>query len=161
MAEAPHALYLPPATHSAASEPTRRALEYVEGAAPALQKQLNVTVEVYALRPKDAANPRVATAFRRRGISSLPALLAGGRAYVGCHEIKDYYSRRLGPGRPGNPAPHHRAGPVQQEWGGDPEDFANTSAEEELDSFMRNEIGGGGRLGSNIDFSELGYGGDD
>lgn len=164
MTETPHALYLPPAAHRAAAAPTRRALECVEGAAPALRRQLGVTVEVYALRPKDAANPRVAAAFRRRGISSLPALLAGGRAYVGCREIGDYYSRRLsrGAGAPRDPGgyagqdhPGSRLTP-----GATPEEFANDTAEEELDAYMRREMGGGGRLGG-VDVSELGYGGGD
>lgn len=168
MTETPHALYLPPAAHRAAAAPTRRALECVEGAAPALRRQLGVTVEVYALRPKDAANPRVAAAFRRRGISSLPALLAGGRAYVGCRKIEDYYSRRLSRGagaRRG--APRDPGGYAGQDYpgsrltpGADSEEFANDTAEEELDAYMRREMGGGGRLGG-IDVSELGYGGGD
>jgi len=167
MAETPHALYLPPAAHRAAAAHTRRALECVEGAAPALRRQLGVTVEVYALRPKDAANARVAAAFRRRGISSLPALLAGGHAYVGCRAIEDYYGRRLnrgGNGGPRGPAGRGAAAPGPPggyDTSGDSEDFANDTAEEELDAYMRQEIGGGGRLGGGIDVSELGYGGED
>lgn len=152
MTEKPHAVYLPPAAGAvpAAAGPARRALEYTLGVAPALRQRLGVTVEVYSLRPKDAADPRVTAAFRRRGIGGLPALLAGGHAYVGCREIEEYYSRRL------SLAPRGFAGRGPTE-----EEFADASAEEELDAYMRHEMGGGGRLGGGIDVGELGYGGGD
>ena len=162
MAERAHALYLPPPSRGAVATPNRRTLKYIESVAPTLRQQIGVSVEVYALRLKDAANPRVAAAFRRRGVSSLPALLAGGRAYVGCREIENYYSRRL------SLASDSRGGYPQGGRGGypqggrpapdaDPED----SAEEALNDYMRSEMGGGGRLGSGIDVSGLGYEGDD
>ena len=85
----PHALYLPPAAHSAAAAQTHRVLACVESAAPLWRRQ-GGNVEVFVLRPKDAANGRVAAAFRRRGVGGLPALLAGGRAYVGVGQIESY-----------------------------------------------------------------------
>jgi hypothetical protein len=174
MTEKPHAVYLPPtaAAAPAAAGPARRALEYILDVAPALRQRLGITVEVYTLRPKDAVNPRVTAAFRRRGIGSLPALLAGGHAYVGCREIEEYYSRRLSRAPRGfakhDPKPRWGAsGPSWEPGGSDgplggaeaEEEFANASAEEELDAYMRHEMGGWGRLGGGIDVSELGYGG--
>jgi hypothetical protein len=177
MTEKPHAVYLPPTAGAvpAAAGPARRALEYILDVAPTLRQRLGVTVEVYTLRLKDAADPRVTAAFRRRGIGSLPALLAGGNAYVGCREIEEYYSRRISRAPRGfaehDPKSRFKAsGPT---WGfgngGGPlgvaaeaeEEFANASAEEELDAYMRHEMGGWGRLGGGIDVSELGYGGGD
>jgi hypothetical protein len=187
MTEKPHAVYIPPtaAAVPAAAGPARRALEYILDVAPALRQRLGVTVEVYTLRPKDATDPRVTAAFRRRGVGSLPALLAGGHAYVGCREIEEYYSRRLSRAPRGfaEHDPKSRWGASGPTWGfggGDPaasawgsgggdagvrgvaeaeEEFANASAEEELDAYMRHEMGGWGRLGGGIDVSELGYGG--
>jgi hypothetical protein len=189
MTEKPHAVYLPPTAGAvpAAAGPARRALEYILDVAPTLRQRLGVTVEVYTLRLKDAADPRVTAAFRRRGIGSLPALLAGGHAYVGCREIEEYYSRRIGRASRGfaehDPKSRFKAsGPTWGFGGGDPaasawgfgsgggplgvaaeaeEEFANASAEEELDAYMRHEMGGWGRLGGGIDVSELGYGGGD
>jgi len=169
MAERAHALYLPPPSRGAAATPNRRTLEYIESVAPALRQQVGVAIEVYALRLKDAANLRVTTAFHRRGVSSLPALLAGGRTYFGGREIENYYSRRLSRGgdpqvgRGGNPQVGRGGGPQmgysqvgRPALDADPETFANESAEEALNDYMRSEMGGGGRLGSGIDVSGLG-----
>jgi hypothetical protein len=160
-----HALYLPPASQGAAAATASRcALEFVEGTAAELRRQLGVTVKVYALRPKDATDARVLAAFRGRGVSSLPALLAGGRAHVGCHAIEEYYKRLLPPAAASPPAaspPRSRAGawrppPARAAGFGDgardgarderddPEEIANSDAVEDLDSYMLSEIGIGG-----------------
>ena len=168
-----HALYLPPASQGAAAATASRcALEFVEGSTAELRRQLGITVEVYALRPKDATDARVLAAFRGRGVSSLPALLAGGRAHVGCRAIEEYYKQLLPPvaaaapprGRAGSwrPPPPAAAAPraacgdsaafgdsardgAARDERDDPEETANSDAIEDLDSYMLSEIGIGHR----------------
>ena len=103
MGETEHSLYIPPVTVAAAAAPAQRALKYINSIAPALWSHFGITVRVYQIRPKDIVNPRVRAAFRRRDIDRLPALLAEGRAYIGCREIENYYSHRLQPDEEDSP----------------------------------------------------------
>ena len=123
-----HTLYLPPNSKVISDN----ILKYIDSIASKLKSQLNITVEIRPLRPKDIANPDVMEAFQRKGINSLPALLVKGTAYIGINDIKKYYSSKL-----------------------------NTKVDDSniLEDYMRGEMGGTGRLGSNIDISE-GYSAD-
>jgi hypothetical protein len=102
-------------------------LIYINSVASKLKSQLNITVEIRPLRAKDIANSDVMEAFQRKGINSLPALLVKGTAYIGINEIKKYYSSQL---------------------------TAKVDDRNIFDDYIRSEIGGVGRLGSNIDISE-------
>jgi hypothetical protein len=86
-----HALYLPGETHSAETAAVlREAAQFADSATPVLRRQ-GVDLVVWRVRDRDLQDPRVREAFRRRGVGGLPALLAGGRAAVGCHEIEQFY----------------------------------------------------------------------
>jgi hypothetical protein len=177
-----HALFLPPAPCAPAAR--GRALESLAAAAPALRRR-GQAVHVYSLRPRDAASARVAAAFRRRGVSALPALLAEGRALSGAAAIEAFYAgARPGPsargsapgprrardaegypgGLPGSVGPAGWAPAPLPESGGAPrhyseEDHLEAEAAEQLEAFMLDELGGS--AGVSIDASGLGYRGED
>ncbi len=85
-----HALYLPDASQPSA----REAAQFASSAAPALRRR-GIRLEAWPVRVVDLAEPRVLEAFRRRGVGSLPALIAEGRTLVGCREIEEFYAPQL------------------------------------------------------------------
>jgi hypothetical protein len=132
---------------------TRRIAGLLERLAPQIRRQLGVAVEVYRVRAKDARNPRVRAALKRRGVGSLPAVLAGGRAYVGCREIEEFYARALAPPRPREspePAAPRFEGPEGEPGAELPDD----SAQDALDAFYRTEMRVG-PLGGEVDVRDL------
>ncbi len=112
---------------------------------------------MHRVRAQDARNKKVVEAFRRRGVTRLPALLAHGRAHVGCEMIEEYFresAARAALGRPPvrGAARAHAAGDDYSTgaFASEDEDASN-----ELDEFYQREIAMSGR-GANIDMATWG-----
>jgi len=58
-------------------------------------KQMGVSTKVNKIKSADLRNPRLIEAMKRRGITSLPAVVTPNNVYVGLKTIFDLYSRNL------------------------------------------------------------------
>jgi hypothetical protein len=105
----------------------QRAGAQLDRVAPQLGR-LGIAVEVCRIRPCDIRNPRVLAALRRRGITSLPALLAEGRAHVGLNAIGAYYDALAAP-----PPARRRDGPRDADTSREYSDGGADSADARLD----------------------------
>jgi hypothetical protein len=103
-----HTIYLPnDDARAEVQRTTAETLRIADWATPYLRR-LQITLTVWRVRASDLSNPRVVAAFKARGVESLPALVAGPSAMVGCAAIEGYYKGVIAsPGADiGAPPPH-------------------------------------------------------
>lgn len=138
-------------------ELTLAILRYVHDRVPVFN-QMGVQVRVHRVKKRDLANPRLVEALKRRGITSLPALVSPNNTYVGNRGIGEVYEKNI--------ADYHRhmgrgEAPSGTSGGGDGGD------DDALASFYRNELavatseGEGGGLGGEEALGDSGAEGGD
>lgn len=138
-----HLLYVK--TAPGAAETTLALLRYVAARLPALRR-MGAAPRVNRVSDRALASPEVLRAFAARGITGLPALLAGGKVYVGLSAIVGAYDRNLRALAEGGGGAGGASAAADDE--GDP-----------LEAFYRREVSGAGGPGAAGDEDEVGEGG--
>ena len=86
-----HTIYVPrDAPHPETLQSVGEALRIADWAAPYIGRKGH-KLTVWRIRASDLSNQRVLAAFRSRGISDLPALIAGKEVLIGCSAIEGFY----------------------------------------------------------------------
>lgn len=86
-----HTIYVPrDAPHPATQKAVSEALRIADWAAPYIRRRGDELL-VWRVRAGDLGNARVLAAFESRGVTSLPALIAGKQALIGCSAIEGFY----------------------------------------------------------------------
>ena len=85
-----HTIFVPQAELPETLQSVGEALRIADWVTPYLRRR-GADLTVWHVRPFDLGNPRVIAAFKLRRIESLPALIAGPIAIVGCAAIEGYY----------------------------------------------------------------------
>jgi len=86
-----HTIYVPrDAAHPETLQSVGEALRIADWAMPYVRRGGN-ELTVWKIRAGDLGNARVLAAFKARGITSLPALIAGSEVLIGCAAIEHFY----------------------------------------------------------------------
>ena len=75
-------------------ELTLAILQYVHDRLPLFNK-MGVKIRVHKVKKSDLGNPRLVEAMKRRGITSLPALVSPNNTYVGNRAIGEVYEKNI------------------------------------------------------------------